>query len=278
MLIAITILSSTQLSFAYQIVVPKTVEQGDPLHVFVTGKDSSKIVAVQFGKEKVWPFTLEGKPHAIFGIGLNAKPGNRTIYFTDITSSSTIAKTIQIVQRKKPNVSFAIPEKLGGNTKQGEKTVLNAITNENEILLHLMSTKKRLWKNRFSYPLQSVTITDTYGYSRQTGGTVIAHKGTDFKAKVGTPVYAMNDGAVRLTRKFIAYGNTIVIDHGEGVFTIYMHLSDISVKEGDKVKEGDVIGHSGETGYANGPHLHISVKVSGESIDPMLFMKYVGTR
>lgn len=277
-IIALLFISSFSFSFAYQIIIPKTVEQGAPLHIFILGEDSSRIVQIEFNKEKVWPFILEEKPHAIFGISLDAKPGIRNIYFTDIKSSSTIIKSFAVVARKKPHVAFSIPSKLGGNTKAGEKEVATSINEENTILSHLTSSPLRLWKNRFVYPLSKNTVTDTYGYSRVTGGTIIVHKGTDFKAPIGTPVFAMNDGVVLLSKQFTIYGNTVVIDHGGGILTLYMHLSKITAKEGEPIKEGELVGYSGQTGYANGPHLHISVKISGQSVDPLLFMRYVGTR
>lgn len=264
--------------FAYQIVTPKTVRQGDPLHVFILGADNSRIVQVEFKGEKIWPFILEQKPHAIFGIGLNENLGKQTIYITDIKASTTIAREVTVVARSKPRATFTIPNKLGGNTKAGEKEITTGITDENEILNTLVSSERRLWKERFAYPLSKNIVTDTYGYTRVTGGTTVAHKGTDFRAPIGTPVYAMNRGFVRLVKKFTVYGNTVVIDHGQGIQTYYMHLNSTKVEEGKMIEKGTLIGYSGSTGYANGPHLHVSVKVSKQSVDPLLFMRYVGLR
>jgi murein DD-endopeptidase MepM/ murein hydrolase activator NlpD len=275
---SLILLSTLSFSSAYHIVTPATVRQGDPLHVFILGEDSGKIIQIQFKGEKVWPFILEHKPHAIFGIGLNEKPGIQTIYFTDITSSSTITRNVEVVTRAKPVTEFSIPATLGGNTKQGEQRVTEGIATENEVLNILPSHIGRLWKERFGYPLAKNTVTDTYGYTRVTGKTTVLHKGVDFKAPVGTPVYAMNRGVVRLVRHFSVYGNTVVIDHGEGIMTFYMHLSTAVVDQGKVIEKGTLIGYSGKTGYANGPHLHVSVKVSKQSVDPLLFMRYVGSR
>jgi murein DD-endopeptidase MepM/ murein hydrolase activator NlpD len=120
-------------------------------------------------------------------------------------------------------------------------------------------------------------VTDTYGNSRVTGGSNISHKGTDFRAAVGTPIYAMNSGVVRLTRNMRNYGNTIVIDHGLGLHTIYMHLSEISVDLNQRVEKGELIGKSGDTGYVLGPHLHLTIRINGISIDPEKFMAIFGT-
>lgn len=105
-----------------------------------------------------------------------------------------------------------------------------------------------------------------------TGKYVLPHLGDDLKAGIGTKVFAMNKGVVRLSRTYRAYGKAVLIDHGLGLQTIYLHLSKIYVKEGATVARGQVIGLSGNTGYVTGPHLHLSVRLNGVSIDPVKFM------
>ena len=116
-------------------------------------------------------------------------------------------------------------------------------------------------------------MTDVYGYSRKTGEYSIAHKGTDFRAKLGAPVTAMNRGIVRVARTFRNYGKVIVIDHGLGLMTFYLHLSKMNVNESELVKRGQRIGLSGQTGYALSPHLHLSIRINNNSIDPVKFME-----
>ena len=84
----------------------------------------------------------------------------------------------------------------------------------------------------------------------------------------------MNAGVVRIAQKFPTYGNTVVIDHGLGVMTFYMHLSKIKVVKGQAVALGKEIGLSGHTGYAEQPHLHLTIRINGISIDPMKFMTF----
>ena len=90
------------------------------------------------------------------------------------------------------------------------------------------------------------------------GKTSSPHLGLDFRVPTGTPVAAMNDGTVLLARPLYFEGNFVVIDHGQGLLTLYLHLSEFKVKEGDQVKRGQVIALSGGTGRATGPHLHVS--------------------
>ncbi|MCR4328343.1 MAG: M23 family metallopeptidase [Patescibacteria group bacterium] len=130
------------------------------------------------------------------------------------------------------------------------------------------------WTQEFIPPLTNITITNPYGYGVSTGAYVIPHKGTDFKAAVGTKLVAMNSGVVKISKNYpFSYGNMVVIDHGLGIETLYLHLSRMDVKVGDAVARGQTIGLSGDTGYVSGPHLHLSIKVGGISIDPMQFLK-----
>lgn len=94
------------------------------------------------------------------------------------------------------------------------------------------------------------------------------HKGTDFRGKAGTPVRSINSGRVVLSAELFFGGNTLVVDHGMGLYSIYMHLSKFNASKGDTVSKGDVLGFVGSTGRATGPHLHMSVKLNGVSVNP----------
>ena len=99
------------------------------------------------------------------------------------------------------------------------------------------------------------------------------HDGMDFVASVGTPVYATGDGVVKHTKKSIYAGNLIEIDHGYGIVTKYAHLHEFGVKEGERVKRGQIIGSVGKTGeYCTGPHLHYVVNRGNKAVDPVNYM------
>ncbi len=100
------------------------------------------------------------------------------------------------------------------------------------------------------------------------------HKGIDFKAPIGTPVYATSDGIVEKAKvQDTGAGIHIIIRHDEAFQTAYYHLSKLEVKEGQKVKKGDLIGAVGSTGFSTGPHLHYEVRKNGTSVDPEPFLK-----
>jgi len=98
------------------------------------------------------------------------------------------------------------------------------------------------------------------------------HNGEDIGAPLGADVAATNDGVVRLTVDHIFSGKGVYIDHGLGFYSMYFHLSDVLVREGDLVKAGQIVGKVGATGRATGPHLHWGVSLNGAMVDPALFL------
>ena len=105
------------------------------------------------------------------------------------------------------------------------------------------------------------------------GKWVSIHRGVDMKGKTGEEIKASNRGKVVLNEDLFFGGRTIILDHGQGVFTIYMHLSEALVKPEDMVSKGAVIGLVGSSGRATGPHLHFGVKVMDLSVNPVSLIK-----
>lgn len=129
------------------------------------------------------------------------------------------------------------------------------------------------FESSFIYPMKT-KITSAFGTKRTYNGSLKGyHSGTDFKAKVGTPIYASASGIVRIAQDRFYAGNSVVIDHGYGVYSGYYHLSEIGVKLNQKVTQGEQIGLSGKTGRVTGPHLHFSIRVHGVQVDPMQFIE-----
>jgi murein DD-endopeptidase MepM/ murein hydrolase activator NlpD len=256
------------------VVAPEIVQQGEPLMITIDGVNAtSSIVSLTFGTRPLGVFLYKSKVTALVGIDLNKKPGTTTITAV-LDNGLSLTKDVYILERKKYQAPLGIPEKLGGNTPAAEQNLVSTLSIENGILDRLRTGKKAFWTEPFRFPLINPIVTDPYGYIRKTGASTITHRGTDFHADQGTPVMAMNRGVVRLARRFQIYGNTIVVDHGLGLMTFYMHLSEIDVNEGQLVQKGEIIGASGETGYAEMPHLHISVRMNTSSIDPIRFMEF----
>ena len=98
------------------------------------------------------------------------------------------------------------------------------------------------------------------------------HSGTDFRSPSGTSIRSISSGRVALVADLFYTGQTVVVDHGEGLLSIYAHLSKVLVKEGSELRVGDTLGEVGSTGRSTGAHLHLTVRLLGERIDPLALL------
>lgn len=132
---------------------------------------------------------------------------------------------------------------------------------------------RRLWSGEFVVPVTG-RVTSRFGDAREFNGTIQSrHMGTDLNGLIGTPVKAANRGVVALIGDFYYAGNVVYLDHGRGLMTVYMHLSEILVQRGDTVAAGQVIGQVGATGRVTGPHLHWVARYGPISVDPLSLTK-----
>jgi murein DD-endopeptidase MepM/ murein hydrolase activator NlpD len=131
----------------------------------------------------------------------------------------------------------------------------------------------KLWQSNFSAPVKAAA-TDSFGTRRIFNGKLASiHKGQDYRAASGTTVHAANDGTVLLAASLHYEGNCVIVDHGGGLSTLYMHLSRFNVKTGDHIAKGQLLGLSGATGRVTGPHLHFAVRWQGTYLDPAQLLK-----
>ena len=257
-------------------VLPKSVEQGEPAIIVVEGLATTTTVAsFTFAGRPLNFFLYEGSVTAFLGVDLYAAPGTFPLVLTYKDGRQLQGKFV-IEEREPVQRPFDIPEKLGGNTPASIQTLITTLAAEGKIINALPTTYKRLWTEPFHAPLDKMVLDDPYGYTRVIGAFTMPHKGTDFLAEVGTPVYAINKGVVKLATTFRNYGDTVIVDHGVGVHSVYMHLSKINVAVGETVEKGAVVGLTGETGYTTRPHLHLSVRIWDISIDPVKFLDLFG--
>jgi murein DD-endopeptidase MepM/ murein hydrolase activator NlpD len=133
-------------------------------------------------------------------------------------------------------------------------------------------TPQRYWHGPFNAPVPG-TANSSFGRLTVTNGKPAGrHQGTDFRAATGTPVRAPNRGRIVMAQNLYFAGNTVIIDHGLGVFSLLAHLSRIGVEPGVTVARGDLLGESGATGRVTGPHLHWAVRFGEMSVDPLALM------
>ena len=141
--------------------------------------------------------------------------------------------------------------------------------------LFKMSPQEKLWTGSFYVPIEMTGITCDYGVKRVTQEKgCYTHKALDLIGAPRTVVWAPQDGVVVIKKRYASSGNTVIIDHGCGVFTLLFHLEDFAnVNEGDKVKRGNPVGTLGMTGYATGYHLHWEMRINNVHVDPMQWAK-----
>jgi murein DD-endopeptidase MepM/ murein hydrolase activator NlpD len=145
---------------------------------------------------------------------------------------------------------------------QREQKVLNA--------LYADSASAPLFTPGWKMPIPDAATTSQYGSKRMYNGEMQSfHNGVDLRAAVGTPIYAPTAGVVKLSRDLYFTGNTVILDHGIGLFTVYAHMSELKVKEGDRVEAGHLLGLSGATGRVSGPHLHWVMSLRRLKVDPL---------
>ena len=137
-------------------------------------------------------------------------------------------------------------------------------------------TPKRYWFGSFVKPVEG-RLTSTFGLRRILNGEPrSSHSGVDLSTALGEPVRAANHGRVVLVGEFFFHGKAIVLDHGWGLYTMYFHLSEVNVSQGDLVGKNYVIGLAGSTGRATGPHLHWGVRLGGARVDPFALVRATG--
>lgn len=206
---------------------------------------------------------------ALAGASLETKPGTYPLELSAESQpgqSLTYKKGIRVQRQRYPRVTLTV----AGKYTAPDPEQLRQIEHDKEVKAEVFKSSRpdREWKGPFERPAKA-EISGVFGTQRVFNGTVQStHQGLDFRVTSGTPVTAVNSGTVILARPLYFEGNCVVIDHGQGLLTLYLHLSEIRVKEGSAVTKNELIGLSGGTGRATGPHLHLAVRWQGIYLNP----------
>jgi len=207
----------------------------------------------------------------VFGLGRDRK---NNVLIKIINNEET-----QIIEKKIFQKKYKV-QKINGLPKKQvtpPKEVYERIRKDNILIGKARTINSDLifFKNKFKVPLEKSIITGVYGSQRILNGKPRRpHFGLDFAAKEGTPIKAMLDGVVTLAESNLYFtGGTIIFDHGHGISTLYMHLKNVSVTNGQVIKQGDVIGTVGKTGRSTGPHLDVRLNWFDVKLDPETVLK-----
>jgi murein DD-endopeptidase MepM/ murein hydrolase activator NlpD len=261
---------------------PSTLVNGSP--VLFEVKSPAKLESLSgtwLGHEVSFSFDAAMKSwFALAGVSFETAPGTYSLELTGETvpgkspsNKITFSHKFTVAQGKYPRIQskLSVEGKFTEPTPEQQKQIEEGQQIKKDYLSRV--TPAREWSGAFATPANA-EISDVFGAQRIFNGKVgSTHWGLDFRVPSGTPIEAMNDGTVLLARPLYYEGNFVVLDHGQGLLTIYMHLSEFKVKEGDQVKRGQVIALSGGTGRATGPHLHVGVRWQGTYIDPAALIR-----
>lgn len=258
---------------ALVLAAPSRVGEGKPFLVRLTSDRPLESVVVHWeGKEVVPSIAVwNGRHVALAMLGtdvLNARPGAEELAVIAAIDGkeNTLRRTVRVVPVAYPTQELTLPPKMV--TPPAE--VLERIRAEREAVHAAIDTVSptRLWRLPLERPVAG-KITSLYGLRRVLNGKPKnPHRGLDFRAPTGDPVKCAADGVVLLVGDHYYAGNSVYVDHGNGVVSMYFHLSKPLVQAGDHVARGQVIARSGMSGRATGPHLHFSVAVLGKLVDP----------
>jgi murein DD-endopeptidase MepM/ murein hydrolase activator NlpD len=254
---------------------PSLPVNGSPVVLRVTAPEGLKSLAGKWLAHEVFFSSDEhGKVwYGIAGASLEVHPGKYSLQLTGVTASGkelSFQKRITVGKGKYHSIVASVPKQYTEpNAEQLQK-----INQDKTLKEHAFAriTPEREWTGSFHSPVKA-QISDVFGTSRTFNGRVQSvHQGLDYAVPEGTAVAALNSGTVLLAQPLFFEGNCVVLDHGQGLLTLYMHLSKIEVKEGEHVTSGQRIGLSGGSGRATGPHLHVAVRWQGVYLNPAILL------
>ncbi len=258
---------------------PGFLYQGGISRVILHAHKGDEIIGASFAAKRL-PLKKIGRSDYIclIGVGLKEKPGYKKLeikLFSPPKGTFTISKNVMVKRKKYPEEHLKVP----GKMVEFPPHILERVLSDQKAVRRACATisRKIYWNTPFIWPVRSKLLSP-FGLRRFFNGKPRSpHSGIDLRARTGTPIKASNNGRVALVRNCYLSGNTIVIDHGGGLFTLYAHLSKVEVKNGQEVRRGQVIGLAGATGRVTGPHLHWGVSLLGARVDPVQLIGLLGS-
>jgi murein DD-endopeptidase MepM/ murein hydrolase activator NlpD len=207
--------------------------------------------------------------YGIAGVSLETRPGMYTLELKGNTSRDreiSFSKKFTVRTARYPSIAVTVAKKFTEPSQEQLAHIQEDKSVKQDVFHH--TDPEREWSGTFRSPVRA-SVSDVFGTRRTFNGkTQSMHQGLDYAVPTGTPVAAANAGTVLLAGPLYFEGNCVVLDHGQGLLTLYLHLSEIKVKQGERIEAGQPIGLSGGTGRATGPHLHLAVRWQGVYLNP----------
>jgi len=249
---------------------PVEVFQGGILHIKLWGGDIAGARAVFPDRDLPLVRGRDGVFSAFWGVDLEQRP--RVLDFAVEVVNGKEEKwakrlTAYVKTKEFPTEKISVPPA----ADTFDSATLKRIEKEQALLDRLwkIHSAGRLWEGAFTAPVPG-GISSQFGFRRVINGIARApHTGADLRAALGAEVVAANGGRVVLKDDFFFGGKSLVLDHGGGLYTMYLHLSEFRAEKNARVRKGEVVGLAGMTGRVTGPHLHWAARLNGARIDPM---------
>jgi len=255
---------------------PKVARQGDVCLVRTSGPASLKSIHGEFQGER-FPIAFDnetGTYEGLIGIDISTSPATYEIKVIATDADNRFYSNTLSLRVEKVDFGFQAlslpPDMVDLDAKTLER--VNQEARKLEALFQT-SRNERLWKNVFIRPVEG-EISTGFGLNRIINGQQRSpHTGVDLRAEKGTPVLASNHGVVVLVDELFFTGKSVLLDHGGGLYSMYFHLSEVFVKEGNLIRTGAILGRVGSTGRSTGPHLHWGIRINGARVDPLALLK-----
>ncbi len=229
-------------------------------------------VKVKFEGEEFPTFKLKPEGSdlgALVAVPFNSKPRKTQVDFSweEGKLKKSAAIPLEVIDGKYKSEALKVDEK---KVTPPKKTMARIKREQAQIgALYRTITPEKMWSGAFSFPLPT-ELTSPFGTKRIYNGHMNGfHQGLDFRARTPLPIAAPENARVAMAQDLYFTGNTVILDHGYGLYTIYGHMSSLGVKVGDRVKKGQILGLSGASGRATGPHLHWGAVLMKQKFNPL---------
>jgi len=247
-----------------------TAVQGQALQIAYPDEAGLAAVSVAWNERRI-PFVSSADGWiTVIGIDLNAEPGDHPAEVAFVYADGrtrTMSEVVAVQSKSFPTTELTVAP---GYVHLSQENQERAARESREIrAIYARLTAEAYWAEPFTVPIPGTDDGRNFGHRRVFNGEPRApHSGADLTAATGTEIRASNSGRVVLAKNLFFSGNAVFIDHGLGVYSTYLHLSEMLVKPGEEVQRGQVIGLAGATGRVTGPHLHWGVRVQDARVDP----------
>jgi len=244
--------------------LPDQVRQGGTLRIH-----GPAAVSARMDGRTVRLFPEDRGSAGLMPVPADQKPGAYEIELLDGQGAAVSKATVTVVDAHFRRQNVVIAESIAAlKPSPGESETSTAFRNA--------VSDTRYWAEPLAAPVRGC-MTSPYGVRRYLNGKATGdfHGGLDQRSPAGTPVHAVAGGVVRIVREWALHGNTVGIDHGQGLESMYLHLSRFAVSEGATVQKGDVVGYVGSTGRSTAPHLHWTLYVNSVPVNPLDWVRAV---